>query len=323
MEKPKSREETPHPTIKPRSRAPEIELTAYHEDNDLTEIKLSNFPGQYVLLLFFPNGTPVCQTESVAFSEKLNKFGERGCQVLGLTVASPQAILGLKKSSLEDGGVKGIKFPILCDEDGSVCRNYGMLDKRGNAMRAFVILDKAHVIRHVTIYDRTVGRSVKVCLDIIDSYQENDNLQLGMPISWPSNIAEKMHKAHEHDEMGHHSGEEPQSGSAGDEEQQPDEGDEEEEEVAEGVEPEELAGEVEDGGEVEEEQGDQEETFEDGAGDEQEIDEQEAGVDYEEVDEGAGEEEYEEEGVEEGEEEVAPVEEGDDEEPPPPESKSK
>ncbi len=180
----KTKSSIPH--IRPQERAPEIVLTAYDEEKDLYEIGLSGYLGQYVLLLFFPNGTPVCQTESVSFSEQIHKFGDRGCAVLGCTVASPQAILGLKHSHLNEGGVRGIKFPILCDEDGSVCRQWGMLDRHGDAHRGLVVLDRAHVVRHVSVHHRAVGRSVAESLDVVDACQENDSLELGMPISFPS-----------------------------------------------------------------------------------------------------------------------------------------
>ncbi len=182
----------PTDVIKPQERAPDIALTAFDEERDLYECKLSNFLGQYVLLLFFPNGNPVCQSESVSFSHQIGKFVGRGCVVLGCTVASPTAILGLKHTTLEKGGVKGMRFPILCDEDGSICRQWGMVDRHGDAHRALVILDKEHYVRHVAVHHRTVARSVKECLDLIDAYKENDTLELGVPISWPCD----MHKGY-------------------------------------------------------------------------------------------------------------------------------
>jgi len=171
--------------IKPGAIAPSFSGMAYEEQNDLVQIKLDSYLGQYVILLFFPNGTPVCSTESVAFSEYMPKFIERGCVVIGCTVAKPQDIIGLKRTPLEEGGVKGVKFPIICDENAVICHAYGMLDDSGAARRGLLILGRNHDIKHVTVYDRQVGRCATVALNLLGSYQEVDRLSLGMPIEWP------------------------------------------------------------------------------------------------------------------------------------------
>jgi peroxiredoxin (alkyl hydroperoxide reductase subunit C) len=142
-----------------------------------------------------PDATsPVCSTESVAFSEIMPKFQERGCVILGCTVAKPQDIITLKKTPLEEGGVKGIKFPIICDEEGVICLSYGMLEDNGVARRGLVILGRGHEIKHVSIYDRQVGRCANVTLSWLNAYQETDRLSMGMPIEWP----DKAHRSNIH-----------------------------------------------------------------------------------------------------------------------------
>jgi len=173
--------------IKPGSKAPEFVATAFDQQRDLIQLELANFQGQYVLLVFFPNGNPVCPTEWQAFSELLPKFHDRGCVVLACTVAKPESISRLKEQPVEQGGIMGVKFPILCDEDGTICSSYGVLDERGHSRRASIILDRSHQIQHVAIYDLKVGRSAKETLELLSAYQDADKLALGMPVAFPDN----------------------------------------------------------------------------------------------------------------------------------------
>ena len=171
---------------RPRSQVLPFTATAFDSrTGDLMEFKLIQHYGQYVVLLFFPHDTPVCSTESVAFSQLGHKFAERGCVLVGVTVAAPKDLLALKDIRVADGAIEGIDFPILCDSDMSVCKQFGLLNhETGTADRATMILDRSHTVRHLAIYDIRVGRSSTNVLELVMAYQENDKLRLGMPISW-------------------------------------------------------------------------------------------------------------------------------------------
>ncbi len=169
--------------VKPRDQAPPIRLMSYNGSRSkvLDEIRLSDYLGRYVILLFFPNNTPTCHSEFESFSESVGWFADRSCTVLGLVVGSARDVLRLKQFKVD--------FSILCDEDGAVCRRYGMLDsKQGAAHRGLVILDKNHRVRHVALMHRSCSRSVRECIGIVDALVWQDRIEHGNHVAFPGDV---------------------------------------------------------------------------------------------------------------------------------------
>ena len=58
-------------TIAPRQQAPDFTVQAVMPDNSFATLKLSDYIGKYVVLLFYPfDFTYVCPTEIISYSEK-------------------------------------------------------------------------------------------------------------------------------------------------------------------------------------------------------------------------------------------------------------
>ena len=56
--------------LSPRQLAPEFEAQAVMNDNSFAKIKLSDYKGEYVVLLFYPfDFTYVCPTEIISYSD--------------------------------------------------------------------------------------------------------------------------------------------------------------------------------------------------------------------------------------------------------------
>lgn len=62
-------------SIAPRELAPEFSGIAVLPDNSFSNIKLADYSGKYVVLLFYPfDFTYVCPTEIISYSERANDF---------------------------------------------------------------------------------------------------------------------------------------------------------------------------------------------------------------------------------------------------------
>jgi len=68
----------------------------------------------------------------------------------------------------KQGGLGEMKIPLVSDKNHRITRSYGVLDKnQGIAYRALFIIDRQQVIRHITINDDDIPRSVDEILRIV------------------------------------------------------------------------------------------------------------------------------------------------------------
>ncbi|EEX10469.1 redoxin domain protein [Ruegeria lacuscaerulensis ITI-1157] len=83
-------------------------------------VTLSDLRGHPVVLFFYPrDDTPGCTKESIGFSEALPAFAEAGAQVFGI---SRDSVAKHDKFVAKHG----LTTPLLSDEDGTVCQDYGV-----------------------------------------------------------------------------------------------------------------------------------------------------------------------------------------------------
>lgn len=87
---------------------------------DGTEVTLSALKGGPVVLFFYPrDDTPGCTKESIAFSEGLEAFEAAGAKVFGISKDSVA-------SHLKFAAKRDLSVPLLSDEHGTVCEEYGV-----------------------------------------------------------------------------------------------------------------------------------------------------------------------------------------------------
>jgi peroxiredoxin Q/BCP len=113
-----------------------------------------------VLLVFYPgDDTPVCTKQLCDYRDHLGVFEDLGVDVLGI---NPQS-LDSHRSFAEK---HGLTFPLLSDEDKSVCRSYGALNLMGMAKRALVLVGPDRVVRYsrvdLPIFHRSAGEMEEV-----------------------------------------------------------------------------------------------------------------------------------------------------------------
>jgi len=136
--------------LQPGQTAPAFTLP----DADMEWFDFDSLKGkQHAVLFFYPkDGTPLCTLETTDFSDHEDDFKRLGCVILGVSRDN-----FLRHADFRDE--HGLSIRLLSDEDGEVCRKYGvskMLEKDGHrklcVVRSTFIIDRSGVIRHA-FYD--------------------------------------------------------------------------------------------------------------------------------------------------------------------------
>eukprot|EP00161_Ancyromonas_sigmoides_P011102 TRINITY_DN279_c3_g1_i1.p1 TRINITY_DN279_c3_g1~~TRINITY_DN279_c3_g1_i1.p1 ORF type:complete len:230 (-),score=94.51 TRINITY_DN279_c3_g1_i1:42-731(-) len=142
-------------------------------EGTIRDIKLSQYKGRYLVLFFYPlDFTFVCPTEIIAFSEAAEAFRKVNAEIAAVSVDSVHSHLAWTKTRREDGGVGGLKIPLISDINKSIARDYGVLiDGEGIALRGLFIIDPSQTVRHITINDLPIGRSVDEAMRVVQAIQ--------------------------------------------------------------------------------------------------------------------------------------------------------
>ncbi len=152
--------------------APDFTAEAVMADNTFGQITLSAYRGKYVILFFYPlDFTFVCPSEIIAFNKKIDSFRQKNCEVIGVSVDSKFTHFAWKNTSVEDGGIGNIQYPLVADLNKNIARSYGILFNDAVALRGLFLIDTKGVIRHAVINDLPLGRSVDEALRMVDALQ--------------------------------------------------------------------------------------------------------------------------------------------------------
>lgn len=165
----------------------------------IDEFTLDQFRGKHVMLFFYPKDfTFVCPTELHAFQDKLQDFKDRNVEVIAVSTDTEQSHWGWLQQPKNQGGIKGIKYPIIADTNKTISSNYGVLtgeyfyDDEGYlcangelvAYRGLFLIDKNGIVRHELINDLPLGRNVDEAIRIIDALQFFENNGDVCPANW-------------------------------------------------------------------------------------------------------------------------------------------
>src|SRR5579885_3346575 len=98
-------------------------------DQIINDFSLEQYVGKkYVVFFFYPKDfTFVCPTELHAFQDALPEFEKRGVAVVACSTDTEQSHWGWLQVPKEQGGIKGITYPIVADTTKTISMNYGVL----------------------------------------------------------------------------------------------------------------------------------------------------------------------------------------------------
>jgi peroxiredoxin len=136
--------------------APDFTLKTKTSDG-VNDVKLSDYRGKNVVLLFYPLAfSKTCTEEMCSVSGGLEQYTALNAQVFGISVDSPftQEVFAEQN---------GIAFPQLSDFNRTASRDYGslydvlmpgVLDFQGVSKRSAFVIDKEGIIRHIEILEK-------------------------------------------------------------------------------------------------------------------------------------------------------------------------
>ena len=149
-------------------------------------INLEDYKGKWVVLFFYPlDFTFVCPTELTEFSDRQPEFAERKCQILGASVDSQFTHLAWMETPRVKGGLGNtLNYPLIADLSRDISSSYGCLQSDGVTVRATYIIDDKGIVRHISLNDRAVGRSVDEILRLVDAFQFTAKHGEVCPVNW-------------------------------------------------------------------------------------------------------------------------------------------
>jgi alkyl hydroperoxide reductase subunit AhpC len=154
-------------------------------NEEFKTVKLSDYRGKYVVLFFYPlDFTFVCPTEIIAYSDKIDEFRKRGAEVLGVSVDSKFSHLAWIRTARADGGLGGLKFPLVSDITKKISTDYGVLLDGGVALRGTFLIDKNGILRHALINDLPLGRNIDESVRMIDALHFFEQHGEVCPANW-------------------------------------------------------------------------------------------------------------------------------------------
>ncbi|MCL6294883.1 peroxiredoxin [Jejuia spongiicola] len=176
------------------------------------DFSLDQFIGKkHVVLFFYPKDfTFVCPTELHAFQEKLAEFETRNTAVVAVSTDTEQSHWGWLQLDKNNGGIKGITYPLVADTNKTISKNYDvlagdyfydendMLQAEGEliAYRGLFLIDKEGIVRHQIVNDLPLGRNVDEALRMVDALQFTEENGEVCPANWNKG-KEGMNATHE------------------------------------------------------------------------------------------------------------------------------
>ena len=166
----------------------------------VSDYSLDQFLGEKpVLFFFYPKDfTFVCPTELFAFQNKLAEFAARGVEVVACSTDTEQSHWGWLQMEKNDGGIKGVTYPLVADTSKTISVNYGVLsgeyetDEEENmcangpmiAFRGLFLIDKNGIVQHQIVNNFPLGRNVDEALRMVDALQHFEENGEVCPANW-------------------------------------------------------------------------------------------------------------------------------------------
>ncbi|CZF77844.1 peroxiredoxin C [Grimontia marina] len=127
--------------------------------------------GKKAVVFFYPlDFTFVCPSELIAFDKRYSDFKEKGVEVIGVSIDSQFTHNAWRNTSVKDGGIGPVKYPLVADVKHEICNAYGVEHpEAGVAFRASFLIDEEGVVRHQVINDLPLGRNVDEMLRMVDA----------------------------------------------------------------------------------------------------------------------------------------------------------
>ncbi|MCX6885905.1 MAG: peroxiredoxin, partial [Verrucomicrobia bacterium] len=182
-------------------KAPVFHASAVIDGGEMTEkFSLDQYLGKkYVVFYFYPaDFTFVCPTEILAFQKRAAEFEKRNVAVVGCSVDSQFSHWKWLNTEVNDGGIKGVKYPLVADQSKTIASAYDVLagdyeaGENGEllfvgtpmAYRGLFLIDKNGIVQHQVVNNFPLGRSVDEVLRMVDALQFTEENGEVCPMDW-------------------------------------------------------------------------------------------------------------------------------------------
>jgi len=166
----------------------------------VSDFSLDQYIGEkHVLFFFYPKDfTFVCPTELHAFQNKIEEFKKRGVEVVACSTDTEESHWGWLQTDKDNGGIKGVTYPIVADTSKTVSDAFGVLageyeyNENGHlaatgpmiAYRGLFLIDKTGMVMHQVVNFFPLGRSVDEALRMVDALQFFEENGEVCPADW-------------------------------------------------------------------------------------------------------------------------------------------
>jgi NADH-dependent peroxiredoxin subunit C len=161
----------------------DFELESFHNE-DVKKIKLSDYKGKWVVMLFYPaDFTFICPTELQEAASNYNNFKKENAEVLSI---STDTVYVHKAWHDNSESIKKITYPMLADPTGKVCKQFGTyIDEAGLSLRGTFIIDPDGILKAMDIHDNSIGRSTAEILRKLQAAKfVSEHEGMVCPASW-------------------------------------------------------------------------------------------------------------------------------------------
>jgi len=137
--------------------APDFIADAYYND-EKKQVRLSNYKGKWVILFFYPaDFTFICPTELGDLADRYPEFQQLNCEILSVSTDTHFVHKAWHNNSAT---IAKIKFPMIADPTGKICRAYGTyIPEDGLSLRGTFVIDPDGILKAFELHDNNIGRS--------------------------------------------------------------------------------------------------------------------------------------------------------------------
>lgn len=164
-------------------KAPDFKEDAF-VDGKIKKISLSDYKGKWVILFFYPaDFTFVCPTELGELADNYDKIKKMNAEVISV---SKDTAFVHKAWHDNSETIRKIKFPMLADPTGRVCKSYSTyIEEDGLSWRATFLIDPEGIIKAFEFHHNDIGRSIEELIRKLQAAQfVKEHKGQVCPVNW-------------------------------------------------------------------------------------------------------------------------------------------
>lgn len=125
------------------------------DDRD-APVRLKDFKGKKLVIFFYPkDNTPGCTTESCSFRDFKSEFSAIDTEIIGVSKDSIKSHTKFREK-------QNLNFPLLSDEESTMCENYGVWVEKNMYGRKYMGIERSTFLINEDGIIIKIWRKVKV-----------------------------------------------------------------------------------------------------------------------------------------------------------------